>query len=636
MLLGLAFLALGGATLGAEDSLPPLPDGRVAKNLDELWGGYDPAKEPLETQVVRQWQEGEATCRHVVFTVGTFRGKPSRIAAFYAFPKSAGKLPAILDLHGGGQRAGLVPVIFMARNGYAGLSINWGGEPMEGAAAGDPNTDWGALDATQKGHNSHYGSMKPDAKTLDAVGSPRNNNWFLLVLAARRGLTFLQQQPEVDAGRLGVCGHSMGGKLTTDLAGIDARVKVAVPSCGGSGVAPAKVAAMPGSGLRGAESQWMADTIDDGAYIPRIRCPIMYLSPTNDFNGPLDSMVENWRTVGSRQVRYAISPHLNHRHAREFSVSEWLWFDEHLNGGPPLPRTPALEVSLNAPDGVPMATLKPDCAAEVVRADIYYSLDPHVLTRFWRDGQAKRQGDAWIARCPVMGTDQPLYVHANVYYPLRRAFVGYQWMDYRGTNEFAISSTMATVMPADLAKARIKATDAPETTIDDFARGWQDWYRLEWANPQVWAAATRKVKDPKWRGPDGARLAVDVKSPKDVELVIRLRKNDWGAYPGKPGGAFAACKIVKGTGQWQTLVYEPKDFSPTDAKTKAPLENWRYLTELELCGSAEAMQDGQSVKLGGQNWPEPRLFRNLRWVGNPMPALGASTEGKVVTPRNLG
>ncbi|MBE3123887.1 MAG: hypothetical protein IMZ65_03710 [Planctomycetes bacterium] len=111
----------------------------------------------------------------------------------------------------------------MARNGYAGLSINWGGEPMEGAAAGDPNTDWGALDATQKGHNSHYSSMQPDAKTLDAVESPRNNNWFLLVLAARRGLTFLQQQPEVDAGRLGVCGHSMGGKLTADVAGIDAR-----------------------------------------------------------------------------------------------------------------------------------------------------------------------------------------------------------------------------------------------------------------------------------------------------------------------------------------------------------------------------------------------------------------------------
>ena len=48
-------------------------------------------------------------------------------------------------------------------------------------------------------------------------------------------LPFLEHQPEVDAARLGAFGHSMGGKLTTDLAGIDPRVKAAVPSCGGAG-----------------------------------------------------------------------------------------------------------------------------------------------------------------------------------------------------------------------------------------------------------------------------------------------------------------------------------------------------------------------------------------------------------------
>ena len=54
-------------------------------------------------------------------------------------------------------------------------------------------------------------------------------------MAARRAITFLEQQPEVDPARIGACGDSMGGKLTTDLAGIDRRLKAAVPSCGGSG-----------------------------------------------------------------------------------------------------------------------------------------------------------------------------------------------------------------------------------------------------------------------------------------------------------------------------------------------------------------------------------------------------------------
>ena len=56
--------------------------------------------------------------------------------------------------------------------------------------------------------------MTPDDKTLDSVESPRNNNWFLLTLACRRGLTFIEQQPQVDAARIGVYGHSMGGKLS--------------------------------------------------------------------------------------------------------------------------------------------------------------------------------------------------------------------------------------------------------------------------------------------------------------------------------------------------------------------------------------------------------------------------------------
>jgi hypothetical protein len=128
----------------------------------------------------------------------------------------------------------------------------------------------------------------------------------------------------------------MGGKLTTDVAGIDARVRAAVPSCGGAGSAPGKLSGMPGSGLRGGESEPQLRTIDDRAYIPRIRCPILYLSPTNDFAGPLDNMVENWKHIGSQEVRYAISPHFNHRHGKEFSICEFLWFEQHLKGGPAL------------------------------------------------------------------------------------------------------------------------------------------------------------------------------------------------------------------------------------------------------------------------------------------------------------
>jgi dienelactone hydrolase len=102
-----------------------------------------------------------------------------------------------------------------------------------------PQTDWGKLDAThppQRNKANHFaGPLTPDEFTLDSVESPRNSNWFLVLTAARRAVTFLEQQPEADPSRIGAYGHSMGGKLTTDLAGIEPRIKAAVPSCGGAG-----------------------------------------------------------------------------------------------------------------------------------------------------------------------------------------------------------------------------------------------------------------------------------------------------------------------------------------------------------------------------------------------------------------
>jgi len=78
-----------------------------------------------------------------------------------------GKIPGILHMHGGGQRAQREVVEAAAANGYASISINWSGKPMDDQKPGDAGTDWGALDATQTTHNSHYAALTPDAKTID-------------------------------------------------------------------------------------------------------------------------------------------------------------------------------------------------------------------------------------------------------------------------------------------------------------------------------------------------------------------------------------------------------------------------------------------------------------------------------------
>ena len=68
----LCFLLLSRSMLYADESLAPLKDGQAPKSFEELWAGYDPAKEPLETEVLKQWEEDGVVLQIVRFRIGVF------------------------------------------------------------------------------------------------------------------------------------------------------------------------------------------------------------------------------------------------------------------------------------------------------------------------------------------------------------------------------------------------------------------------------------------------------------------------------------------------------------------------------------------------------------------------------------
>ncbi|MEY4385239.1 MAG: hypothetical protein RLY20_522, partial [Verrucomicrobiota bacterium] len=238
----LAAIALALLVVVHQDRL--LADEKVPQSVTELWADFDPRKDPLEVEVIREWKEDGGVFRYVRYLIGTFKGKPARMAAIYGFPADAKeKLPAVMHIHGGGQRAFLHEVKLLVGRGYAALSVNWGGSAggkapfnsPEGAKSGDPNTDWGAVDPSQLNVPGYQTLLPGPKQFFEDREHPKNNNWYLLTLGCRRGLTFLEQQPEVDLKRLGVHGYSMGGNLTMYVAGSDNRVKAAVPGVGGAG-----------------------------------------------------------------------------------------------------------------------------------------------------------------------------------------------------------------------------------------------------------------------------------------------------------------------------------------------------------------------------------------------------------------
>ena len=584
---------------------------KLADNLfhsvDALWQDYDPRKDPLEARTVREWTREGVRIRYVTFHVSTFKDKPARIAAFFGLPAnhdSSKKLPGLLHLHGGGQRAFQHEVIFYARLGYACLSINWGGREMEDAKPGDENTDWGSVDPTQE-NVPGYMNLQPGGKYLDPFESPRNNNWYLLTLASRRGLTFLEQQPEVDARRLGVYGHSMGGNLTVYVAGTDSRVKVAAPSVGGQGfcTVPWKLLPQQRRRIPNGSMELYRKTLGFQSYAPHVKVPLLWLSATNDFHQIMDDTYRTGDLIPG-EVRYSFAPHLNHRFSPDFAVTRQLWLRQHLKTGPAFPKTPASSLTIKTKEGVPRFSVEPDATDRVDSVQILYSIDPDPQARFWRTATATRKGNRWEAALPIMSLDEPLFAFANVHYRLSKP----EAVPFANpTNRFALSSQLHTATPDSLKNAAIRPGDRPSEVIDDFSRGWQDWYELNANNPHHWQYWTRKISDAKWRGSKGDRLTLEVTTQKANELVVAVTQNFFRSYRGRSRDYVAVVNLAPGQ---QTVRLNASDFQSVD--NDSPLTSWGQLDLLGLRAFSEARETRKIF--GTRQWqgPQPE-FSLIRW-----------------------
>ena len=182
--------------------------------------GADPAQRPFGNNRRIANQGPAIEWRTFVFTSENYRGAPMRIYAVYAHPTSPGPHPALLSLHGGIDRAQLQRVLAFARAGYACIALDWlppsatnlaGPAPSRTVYANLAYEDWGQM----------FAEIGPDGK---------QSVIYRAIIAARRALTWLSQQKEVDATRLGVEGHSWGGYLAQLLAGVEPRLKAVVSS----------------------------------------------------------------------------------------------------------------------------------------------------------------------------------------------------------------------------------------------------------------------------------------------------------------------------------------------------------------------------------------------------------------------
>ena len=604
------------------ETLPLLKDGRAPQNLEQLWAGFDPRAELLETEVLHEWEDEGVVLRIVRFRTGIFKGTKATLVAIYGFPRQESqtgtRLPGLVQIHGGGQYADHKACLINAKRGYATVSLAWAGrisapeyrvspaevklfwEGKTDDARYRVTTDWGAVDgyhAPGRNPGNHFPGVKPAAWTLDEVESPRNSGWFLCAVAARRALTFLEHQPEVDPDRLGVYGHSMGGKLTV-LTSTDPRVKAAAPSCGGISD-------------RYNQSQLFRSTLGDDVSLKQISCPIIFLSPANDFHGRLGNLPTAIEEISSQDWRVTCSPHHNHQDTADYEVATLLWFDQHLKGTFETPQTPETELKLKTSDGVPVFNVKPDTSRPVLSVDVFYTQHgkadeqprdmQDVMHRFWHHATAARDGDTWTALLPLSTTGKPLWVYANVRYSLDTPIVGAGY--YYGIYEagtFTLSSLLTTASSGDLISAGSQPALRSSLTIETFSGDWEkEWFTYR---PAEWARTTHKLNSEVWRAPPNATLVLELQAAEPNTLVILL-------------DSYAAAVSLDGRDSVQQIVLSLTDFKNYSGET---LDNWSSVRRLKLT-HAEHLRPGRGQtgvpRLVGANWKgTPPRFHSLRWA----------------------
>lgn len=289
-------LLLAGATPGATAEMAGPWDLRALRKT--------PGHEVVSTQNLTE-QGREIVLQGLFYQGEAWRGKPTRVFAYYAWPaKPQGKLAAMVLVHGGGGKAFPDWARLWAGRGYAAIAMDLSGRGPDGK-----RTDDG-------------GPEQDDTWKFRSLREGVTNMWtYHSVASILRAVSLLQSFPEVRKDRIGITGISWGGYLTSIAMSIDNRLKVAIPVYG-CGFLHENSAWLPVfASLPAEERKLWIETFDPSSYLGRCRIPVLWMNGTNDFAYPLDSYKRSYRAcLGSNTL--CVTVNMPHSHPDGWARAE--------------------------------------------------------------------------------------------------------------------------------------------------------------------------------------------------------------------------------------------------------------------------------------------------------------------------
>ena len=346
-----------------------------------------------------KWENAAGPVRSLFYEGEPYRGKPTRVFAYYATPGSlAGDtsqdkmLPAVILIHGGGGTAFRQWAELWAKRGYAAIAMDLAGHrPIEGE------------NALRRENRTRLADGGPDqgvAEKFESIDEPPSEQWsYHAVAAAIRAHSLIRSFPEIDARRTAVTGISWGGYLTSIVASIDNRFSAAVPVYGCGFLHENSAWLSQFSRMNDQQrDRWVA-LWDPSRYLPATTMPLLFINGTNDNAYPLDSYMKSVAVAGSpKQIRITVK--MRHSHLAGWAPQEiGLFIDHRLKAGKPLPIVGEPKVE----DG--RVTLPVASDVQLAKAELHYATGEGPINRHeWETRPAMIEINQVIALLPARDT----------------------------------------------------------------------------------------------------------------------------------------------------------------------------------------------------------------------------------------
>lgn len=267
-----------------------------------------------------------------------YHGQKTKFFAYYGVPKNTkGSCPAMVLVHGGGGHAYHCWIRRWMERGYAAVAMDTTGFMPVAGGAGSAEGDNDQWSREWNGDFAVPGyGPAPTNENMKHVGEPAEEQWMFHALSAViRSHTFLRQQPEVDAARIGITGISWGGVITSLAIGIDTRFAFAVPIYGSGYMAEGMGSCNPFFQTDAARREWLAERRFD-----HVTFPVLWLAWNDDcaFSARSNTLSYDHTVKQNPATRLAFVNRMMHSHHHSWIREESYFFaDSVVKNGPPLP-----------------------------------------------------------------------------------------------------------------------------------------------------------------------------------------------------------------------------------------------------------------------------------------------------------